>query len=165
MKRVSAMALLSLMGFVSAISMTAAAELAGKVDGFVKAFNAEAGTLGVGAILIQTDCDDGPSKTCKFSAANGMAGFVQARGASESPSMVMLAKGNADGSDFILSVGVMMAMFAPDVNVDERGAALTHMLTKLTKEGVSGTADLDSAKFTLSHNQGTGVVAFVEALE
>ena len=52
--------------------------------------------------------------------------------------MIMIAKGKAPAADFVLALGVTMAMYAPDVAKEERGAALMLMLKKVTEENVTG---------------------------
>lgn len=155
---------LSMAALVLATSLQAA-ELNGKVETFVGDFNAQARTLGAQVVLVETDCDDSPSRTCKFETTKGMAGYVQGTDGSANASTVMLLKGQAEASDFVLAVGVMMAMYAEGVSKDERGAALMHMLKKVTEEGVTGKARLSNVSFSLSHQSGVGVMALVEAVE
>lgn len=159
----TACSILSLSFFVASMLPSLAGELEGRVDAFVSDFNSQARSLGVDTILVETECDTESVASCRFAAANGMEGFVQANENSLNASMIMIAKGNAPATDFVLALGVTMTMYAAEVPKEERGAALMHMLKKVTEENVTGTARLGGANFSMSQMSGYGVVAFVEA--
>lgn len=160
-KTVSSILGLSL--FVALMFPSLAGELAGRVDAFVSDFNSQARSLGLNATLMETKCDTRPVASCKFSAANGIEGFVQSNEGSLNPSMIMIAKGNAPVPDFVLALRVTMTMYAGDVAKEERGAALMGMLKKVTEENVTGTARLGGANFSMRQMNGYGLVAFVKA--
>lgn len=79
---------------------------------------------------------------------------------------LMLFLGN-DGDPllFMASVGVTMAMYAPDVEAESRGAAMMEMLTRVTEDEEQGTALFNGVKWTMASSPVTGVIVTVSPVE
>jgi hypothetical protein len=143
---------------------SAAAAPAFKADGFANAFNEAARGLDIDTRFALQKCTDAERDACTFRTGPHIAAIIVKR----APGLtgVLIWDGDkASTADWLLSIGVTMALFSPSVDKDQRAVAMKTMLAGFKGKQKHGETMLDGEKYVLQIVPSVGLWFSVDPAE
>lgn len=136
--------------------------LPGKVDRVHKSFNSAAKKIDTDIRMVLTECQE---ITCSYSLSGDLGAIAyRTQEASDGLKNFVLLYGNgSDATAMILSMGILMIVFSPDAEKDERGTAITRLAGGLTPGSEKASVILGPTKYSVSNLGGMGIWFQVEA--
>jgi hypothetical protein len=147
---------------LSATAATAAPDF--KADGYANSFNEKARALKVDTRFALQQCADKTRESCTYRVSEHVAAIIVKR----PPGLTAVLIWDGDkGSitDWLLSMGITMAVFSPSVDEDQRAVAMKTLLAGFKSKKKHGEAMLDGEKYGLQVIPGTGLWFSVDPQE
>lgn len=124
--------------------------LPGKLDEVHKAFNQSAKDIGSDIRMMLVNCDE---DACSYALTGKLVAmaYSEEENTKELQDLALIYSKGADATSMIMSMGILMIVYSPDSDRDERGAALSRLSSALQGGADDPTVILGNVKYTMSN--------------